>query len=76
VLTGITDFTDNVGGHLSGIADLINLAGSLAPDGTLADITFEALAVGTTPLTLSNAFLTDNGIPLSSPGEFFRHKTQ
>jgi hypothetical protein len=34
-------------------------------------IEFQALALGISPLTLSNSFLTDNGMPLSSAnGDF------
>lgn len=73
-LTGITGFIDNTTGLLSGIADSISglVTGTgLAPGGVLVDIQFQALAVGISPLTLSNAFLTDNGVPLSSDnGDF------
>jgi hypothetical protein len=32
----------------------------------LVDIDFQALAIGMSPLVLSNAFLTDNGVSLAS----------
>lgn len=71
-LIGITGFIDNGSGLLSGVADSMFTFGSgLTPSGSLVDITFEALAVGVSPLTLSNAFLTDGGVPLSSAsGDF------
>jgi hypothetical protein len=73
-LTGITGFIDNTTGLLSGVADSISglvTGNGLTPGGTMVDIDFEALAVGISPLTLSNAFLTDNGMPLSSAnGDF------
>jgi Cohesin domain/PEP-CTERM motif len=66
-LTGITGFIDNTTGLLSGVADSMsgNSGPGLTPGGTIADITFEALSVGTTPLTLANVFVTDGGTPLS-----------
>ena len=67
ILTGITGFIDNMTGVLSGVADSISLATiGLTPSGVVVDATFQALAVGNTPFTLSNAFLTDNGVSLSS----------
>lgn len=65
-LTGITGFIDNSAGLLSGVADSMSGAfGAGLTDGTVADITFQALSVGSTPLHLSNAFLnfldTTNG---------------
>jgi hypothetical protein len=62
-LTGITGFIDNSTGILSGVADSMsgNTGPGLTPDGTIADITFEALSPGTFALNLANAFLTDNG---------------
>jgi hypothetical protein len=72
-LTGITGFIDNSAGLVSGIADSMNgVSGpGLTPGGTIADVTFEALASGTSGLTLSNAFLTDNNNFLSSAtGDF------
>jgi hypothetical protein len=50
-LTGITGFIDNIGGNLSGVADAMsgNSGPGLAPSGTIVDITFEALSLGTTP---------------------------
>ena len=71
-LTGITGFIDNSTGLFSGVADSMFTFGSgLTPSGSLVDITFEALAPGVSPLTLSNAFLTDGGTPLSSAnGDF------
>jgi len=48
-----------------------NSGPGLTPAGTIADITFEALSPGISPLILSNAFLTDGGVPLSSAnGDF------
>jgi hypothetical protein len=73
-LTGITGFIDNTTGLLSGIADSIGgliTGNGLTPGGTLVDIEFQALAVGVSPLALSNAFLTDNGAPLSSANDDF-----
>jgi hypothetical protein len=73
-LTGITGFIDNSTGLLSGVADSISglVTGTgLTPGGTLVDIDFRALSNGASPLTLGNAFLTDNGVPLSSAnGDF------
>ena len=73
-LTGITGFIDNTDGDLFGVADSISgliTGGGLTPGGVLVDIDFQALAPGISPLTLSNAFLTDNGVPLSSAnGDF------
>lgn len=71
-LTGLTGFVDNSTGLLSGVADSMFTFGSgLTPSGSLVDITFQALAVGVSPLTLSNSFLTDGGLPLSSAnGDF------
>jgi len=71
-LTGITGFVDNATGLWSGIADSISGPGTgLAPSGVIVDIEFQALAVGISSLTLSNAFLTDNGASLSSDsGDF------
>jgi hypothetical protein len=73
-LTGITGFTDNATGLLSGVADSMSsliTGNGLTPGGVLVDIEFQALAVGISPLTLSNAFLTDGGVPLSSDnGDF------
>jgi Cohesin domain len=79
-LTGITGFFDNTTGLLSGIADSISglVSGNgLTPSGVIVDIQFQALAVGISPLTLSNAFLTDNGAPLSSAnGDFLLQNGQ
>lgn len=73
-LTGITGFVDNTSGIWSGVADSIGglISGNgLTPDGVLVHIQFQALAIGVSPLTLSNAFLTDNGVPLASDnGDF------
>jgi hypothetical protein len=73
-LTGITGFIDDTSGVLSGVADSISglaTGSGLTSSGVLADIQFQALAAGISPLTLSNAFLTDNGAPLSSDdGDF------
>jgi cohesin domain-containing protein/PEP-CTERM motif-containing protein len=79
-LTGITGFIDNATGLLSGAADSISglvTGNGLTPGGALVDIQFQALAVGISPLTLSNAFLTDNGVPLSSAnGDFLLQNGQ
>jgi len=67
-LTGITGFTDNTTGILSGVADSMSgltTGTGLAPSGVLADVTFRAVTVGSTALTLSDAFLTDAGVPLN-----------
>ncbi len=72
-LTGITGFIDNTGGLLSGVADSMSgISGSgLTPAGVLVDITFDALSPGISQLILSNAFLTDGDVPLSSAnGDF------
>jgi Cohesin domain len=72
-LTGITGFIDNTGGSLSGVADSMSgISGSgLTAAGVVVDITFDALSPGNSPLILSNAFLTDGGVPLSSAnGDF------
>ena len=79
-LTGITGFIDNTTGLLSGVADSMSglvTGNGLAPSGVLVDIDFQALAPGISPLTLSNAFLTDNGVPLSSAnGDFLLQNGQ
>jgi hypothetical protein len=79
-LTGITGFIDNTTGLLTGVADSISglvTGAGLAPGGVLVDIQFQALAVGISPLALSNAFLTDNGLPLSSDnGDFLLQNGQ
>jgi uncharacterized protein DUF1566/cohesin domain-containing protein/PEP-CTERM motif-containing protein len=79
-LTGITGFIDNTTGLLSGVADSISglvTGNGLTPSGVIVDIEFQALMVGISPLTLSNAFLTDNGVPLSSAnGDFLIHNGQ
>jgi hypothetical protein len=67
--TGITGFIDNMTGVLSGVADSMSgltTGAGLTPNGVVVDTVFQALAVGVAPLMLSNAFLTDNGVPLSS----------
>lgn len=67
-LTGITGFTNNTTGVLSGVADSMSglITGTgLAPSGVLADVTFKAVTVGSTTLALNNAFLTDAGVPLN-----------
>jgi hypothetical protein len=68
-LTGITGFIDNIGGVLSGVADSMGgISGAgLTGSGVLVYIDFEALSPGISPLTLSNAFLTDGGVPLPRP---------
>jgi general secretion pathway protein D len=66
-LTGITGFTNNTTGVLSGVADSMSgltTGAGLTPSGVLADVTFKAVAVGSTTLALNNAFLTDAGVPL------------
>lgn len=68
VLTGVTGFA--FGDSLSGAADSIGLSGSLT-SGSVLLVQFQALSSGLSPLTLSNAFLTDNGVPVSSAsGDF------
>jgi MYXO-CTERM domain-containing protein len=72
-LVGITAGIDNNIGLLSLVADSMsgNSGPGLTPSGTIANITFEALAPGTTALTLANAFLTDGNNPLySGNGDF------
>jgi hypothetical protein len=63
----LTGFIDNTSGLLSGVADSMsgNSGPGLTPSGTIADITFEALSPGTTPMTLANVFVTDGGVPLN-----------
>jgi general secretion pathway protein D len=69
-LTGITGFSSP--GLLSGVADSMSGASSgLAGNGVLVDVEFQALAPGVSPLTLSDAFLTDDGNPLSSDNQDF-----
>ncbi len=79
-LTGITGFIDDTTGLLSGIANSISglvTGNGLTPGGSVVDIEFQALAAGVSPLTLSNAFLTDNGAPLSSDnGDFLLQNGQ
>jgi Protein of unknown function (DUF1566) len=73
-LTGITGFVDNTTGLLSGIADSIGgliTGNGLTPSGVLVDIDYQGLAPGISLLMLSNAFLTDNGVPLSSANDDF-----
>jgi hypothetical protein len=68
-LTGITGFIDNTAGLLSGVADSMSglvVRNGLAPAGVVVDVELQALAIGVSPLILSNGFLTDNGVPLSS----------
>ena len=72
-LTGMTGFIDDMRGLLSGPADSMSgvLGAGLTGSGVLADVEFQALSPGTSPLNLSNVFLTDGGVPLSSPnGDF------
>jgi hypothetical protein len=67
-LVGITGFTNNTTGVLSGVADSMSgltTGTGLAPSGVLADVTFKAVTNGSTTLALNNAFLTDAGVPLS-----------
>jgi hypothetical protein len=66
-LTGITGFTNNTTGVLSGVADSMSgltTGAGLTPSGDLADVTFKAVAVGSTALALNDAFLTDARVPL------------
>jgi hypothetical protein len=71
-LTGITGFIDNTTGVLSGVADSMSgVLTGLIPGGVLVDVDFLALASGTSPFAPSNAFLTDNGVPLSSANNDF-----
>ena len=73
-LTGITGFLDDTIGLLSGVADSMSglvTGDGLTPAGVIVDIEFQALAIGISPLSLSNAFLIDSGAPLSSDnGQF------
>ena len=64
---------DNTAGLISLVTDAMAglLGPGLAPGGVLATIDFQALMPGVSPLTLSNAFLTENDQVLSSAnGEF------
>jgi hypothetical protein len=80
ILTGITGFIDNTTGVLSGVADSISgltTGTGLTPSGVVVDATFQALAVGNTPFTLSNASLTENGVPLfAANGDFMLQNGQ
>lgn len=73
-LTGITGIIDDTTGLLSLVADSISgliTGNGLTPSGVVVDIDFQALAPGISPLTLANAFLTDNNVFLSSAnGDF------
>jgi hypothetical protein len=70
-LTGLTGFIDNTTGIGSGIADSMSgVFGAGVTDGVLLTIEFEALAAGTSPLNLGNAFLTDGDAFLASPQDF------
>jgi hypothetical protein len=65
-LTGITGFTNNTTGVLSGVADSMSgltTGTGLAPDGTLVDVTFRAVMVGNTQVALDNVFLIDDDVP-------------
>jgi hypothetical protein len=67
-LTGIAGFTNNTTGVLSGVADSMSglTAGTgLAPGGTLVDVTFQAVMVGSTQVALDNVFLIDDDVPLT-----------
>ena len=77
-LTGVTGFIDNTSGLLSGVADSMSgISGAgLTGSGVLADIHFDALSPGTSPLTLSNAFLTDGGCRSSANGDFLLQNGQ
>lgn len=73
-LAGITGFIDNTTGILSGGADSMSgllFGAGLPPGGVLGDIDFQALAIEASPLLLSNAFLTDDGVSLSSTNSDF-----
>ena len=72
-LIGLTGFPQgSPTSSLSGVADsMFTLGPGLTPNGTLLTLTFQALAVGVSPLTFScalcqGAFLVDNLSPLSS----------
>ncbi len=61
---------------LNSISGLVTGNG-LTPGGSVLDIELQALTAGISPLTLSNAFLTDNGAPLSSDnGDFLLQNGQ
>jgi hypothetical protein len=79
-LTGITGFIDNTAGTLSGIADSMSGLSSgtgLSAGGVLVDIDFQALTAGTAVFRLSDAFLVDNGLPLSSAnGDFLLQSSE
>jgi len=74
---GFTLFTpgviDNTAGVISLVADfMVGLLGpGLAPGGVLATIDFQALMPGVSPLTVSNAFLTENDQVLSAGNQDF-----
>ena len=68
--SGITTETiDNTSGSISFIADVLTGAPSgVSGDGTLADLTFQAVSEGTSPIALSNMILLDfdlSDIPFS-----------
>jgi Cohesin domain/PEP-CTERM motif len=55
-LTGLTGFPQGTPtNYLSGVADSIVLGPGLTPNGTVLTLTFQALAVGVSPLTFSCA---------------------
>jgi general secretion pathway protein D len=74
---GATLFTpgviDNTAGLITLVADaMVGVLGpGLAPSGVLATIDFQALMPGAPPLTLSNAFLTENDQVVSSANQDF-----
>ena len=51
---------DNVGGYLTNIADSLETAISgVTGSGTLADVSFQAIGAGTSPVNVQNLFLLD-----------------
>jgi general secretion pathway protein D len=54
---------DNIGGSISFTADILLTAVSgVSGSGTLADLQFQALTVGTSPVNLSNVILLDSNL--------------
>ncbi len=54
---------DNAAGAITSTGDsLLGLPPGVTGSGTLASVTFDALAFGTSPVTLSNVILLDSGL--------------
>jgi hypothetical protein len=55
----VPGIVDNTNGNILGVADALIFQPSVNGSGVLANIEFQAIGVGTSPLTLSNVFLND-----------------